>query len=164
MTWYAYRTAPRREFAVEEILRRHGLDVLCPVETKWKRQGRKKIPTDYPMLPRYLFAAGADPWAVCRALVNRGIVGVVSIDGRPAAIPEASIHRLARMSGGVARSSQAKVHKAFVVGDTAEIVIGPYRGHLVEIKNIKGRAATILLKMFGSEMPVEIGVDQLEAA
>lgn len=162
--WYAYRTAPRKEFAVEEILKRRGLQVLCPVETKHRRVGRKKVPHDYPMLPRYLFASGADPWDVVRALWGRGITGVVSIAGAPAPIPEDAVHRLARLSGRALPARTTRVHRAFVEGDTAEIVVGPYKGSLVPIEKIKGRVARVLVPMLGATLPAEIALEHLEAA
>jgi len=165
-SWYALRTAPQREFAVEEILKRRGMRAFTPTEVKWKRVGRqRKVPHNYPMLPRYVFASGADPWDVIRAYRERGLVqGVVGFDGRPAMISEDAIQRLARMSGGSVPTRSSRVHKAFVAGDKVEIMRGPLQHWIVPIDSINGCAARIIIPMLGTERPVEIPLEDLEAA
>ena len=139
MIWYALRTAPQKEFALVEILSRYAIQTFCPTETKWKRVGpkKKRTPCKYAMLPRYIFATGANPWDIVRDHRHRGIQGVVSFDGRPAAISEAAIERLARMSGAAMPTRSASVHRSFTPGDKVEIVAGPFQGWLVPIESIK---------------------------
>lgn len=165
--WHAFRTAPMKEFAVETILKSYGLRAFCPTETKWKRIGpkQKRTPFNYPMLPRYIFASGADPWDVVRSLRGRGIQGVVSFNGAPAQISEPQIERLARMSGASIPTRSAPVHRSFTAGDKVEIIRGPFQGYLVPIESINGRTAKVLMKLFNSpSFEVEIGLDDLEAA
>lgn len=165
-SWYAIRTAPMKEFAVAEMLRRYDLRSFCPTETKWRRTARhKRMPVTYAMLPRYTFMAGADPWDVVRAFQARGVQGVVGFSGRPAIIPDAAIARLARMSGAAIPTNVAPVHRGFTPGDKVRVSAGPLIGRLYELQTIKGRSGVILASMFGAEaMPVEIPLDALEAA
>lgn len=165
--WFALRVAPMREFAVEEILKRRGLRAFVPTEIKWKRSGRnKKVPHDYPMLPRYCFASGADPWDVIRAYRERGLVqGVVGFDGRPAMISEAAINRLARISGGAIPTRSTHVHRSFTVGDKVRLAYGPWNPHeIVEVSKIAGETGVVLMEMFGTVREVKVKLDQLEAA
>ena len=162
--WYALRTSPLKERAVTEILENRGVSALCPTETRWRRDGRKRrIPIERPLLPRYVLMRYDDPWAVVRAMQGRGVCGVVCFDGVPAKIPERSVEMLARRSGAVVNTA-TRVHRAFAPGDKVEIVSGPYRGWCVELKSIRGEVGKVLVRMFGAEMPAEIRLDQLEAA
>lgn len=163
--WFALRTSPMKEFAVEEILRRRGLSAFCPAETKWKRTGRnRRVQRDYALLPRYVFAAGADPWDVVRAFAGRGVTGVVTVDGRPGLIRDEAVQKLARMSGGLVPTSTARVHRSFRVGDLVELPGSAWAHLCVPILSIKGETARVLVPMFGGKQEVEVPVNQLEAA
>lgn len=162
--WFALRTAPMKEFAVEEILRLRGVTCFVPTEVKWRRHGRKKTPVARPLLPRYLFIRCPDPWDIVRAMQGRGVCGVVCFDGVPAAIPERAVESLASRSGAAVPTRSARVHRAFTAGEKVEIVSGPFQGWCVELTEIKGDVGRVLLKMFGTERTVEVSVSQLEAA
>jgi transcription antitermination factor NusG len=164
--WFALRVGPQKEFAVEEILKRRGLRAFCPTETKWKRVGRRKTPHNYPMLTRYVFASGADPWDIIRAYRDRGLVqGVVGFDGRPAMISEEAIQRLARISGGALPTKSTSIHKSFTAGDKVRFAYGPWNPHeIVEVSKIAGETGVVLMEMFGTVREVKVKLDQLEAA
>ena len=164
--WCALRTAPQKEFAVAEILKHRGVTAFAPTETKWRRTSRhKKQPVERPMLPRYIMVRFDDPWAIVRAMQGRGVCGLVCFGGEPARIPAESIDWLARRSGAAVPTSSTPVHRAFAPGDRVEIVSGPFKDWCVELKEIKGEAGIVLLKMFGDkEREVPVRLDQLEAA
>mgnify|MGYP002620395391 CR=1 FL=1 len=166
MTWYALRTAPMKEFAVETILKDRDLLAFCPTEVRYRFVGKKKVPHDYAMLARYLFASGDDLLSAVLRLKDRGLVnGLVGINGMPAPIPDAAILRLARMSGGSIPTKAPSVRKSFAAGDTVEVMDGCFKGALVPIESINGKTARVLMKMFNSEeRPVDIPLESLEAA
>lgn len=162
--WFVLRTEPRKEFAVEEILRRRGLRTFCPVETKWRRCGRRRrSPVSYPMLPRYVFAGGADPWDVVHTFDGRGVQGVVTVNGRPGLISQDAVERLARISGGLV-PTRTRVHRAFQVGDLVEIAGKGFQHLAVPILSIKGETARVLITLFGAPQEVDVPVSQLDAA
>lgn len=163
--WHALRTAPMKEFAVEEILRRRGVTALCPKLTQYRRVGRKRrVPVERPMLPRYLLMRYDDPWAVVRAMEGRGVTGLVCFGGVPARIPDQAVEWIASRSGLALPTRATPVHRAFAPGDKVEIVSGPFKGWCVELTEIKGDVGRVLLRMFGTERRVPIRLDQLEAA
>lgn len=164
--WYAIRTAPQREFAIEQILRLRGVTAFVPTETKWRRVGAKKkrTPVQRPMLPRYIMIQYPDPWAIVRAMQGRGVCGVVCFSGVPARIPDHAVSWLARRSGAAVPTRSVPVHRAFTPGDRVEIVSGPFQGWCVELTEIKGEVGKVLLEMFGTERTVPVRLDQLEAA
>lgn len=164
-SWYAIRTAPQREFSVEQILRIRGVTTFVPTETKWRRNGRKRrAPVQRPMLPRYVLMRFPDPWAVVHAMQDRGVCGLVCFAGVPAKIPEQAVAWLAQRSGAAVPTRNVSVHRAFTPGDRVEIVSGPFQGWCVELTEIKGEVGKVLLTMFGTERCVPVRLDQLEAA
>lgn len=166
MNWFALRVAPMKEFAIEQILQKRGVTAFCPTETKWRRVGAKKkrTPVQRAMLPRYIMIRYPDPWAIVRAMQDRGVCGVVCFAGVPAEIPEHSIAWLAKRSGAAVPTRHVPVHRAFAPGDRVEIVSGPFQGWCVELKEIKGEVGRVLLELFGTERQVPVRLDQLEAA
>lgn len=165
MNWYALRTQPMKEFAVEHILKDRGLRAFCPTEVRYKFVGKKKVPQDFAMLARYLFTSGDDLLLTVRWLRDRGLVnGLVGFDGVPAPIPETAVQRLARMSGSAVPTKSQAVRKSFNVGDKVEIMVGPLQALVVEVASIKGRAAKVIVPMLGTERAVEIPLESLEAA
>jgi transcription antitermination factor NusG len=164
-SWYCLKTAPQKELALAGILKEYGIVTFCPTETRWRRTARhKKVPVSYAMLPRYIFAAGDDPWSILRAHRHRGVQGVVGVAGRPVAIPERAIERLARISGAPIPTRSTPIRRSFAVGDKVEIMAGPLAAQIVEVARINGRTAEVIISMLGGDRPAEIPLECLEAA
>lgn len=166
MTWYALRTAPQREFAVEAMLRIKGYEVFLPTETKVRRQqGRngKRVTVTYPMFVRYIFVGGKFSWL--HLMAERHVSGVVGFDGTPSPISDAEISRMRAMSGSnVPHRHSVNPHRALRTGELAEITSGPFAGQVVKIEGLHGQKAKIFMNLFGTRKEVEIATDKLEAA
>lgn len=166
MIWYAIRTAPQREFAVEAMLHRKGYEVFLPIEVKTKlitRPRRSVKEVRYAMFIRYLFVGGRFSWL--QLLSENHVSGVVGFDGRPAGIPDAEIARLRSMSGSaIPHKWSVNPHRAVKTGDLAEISTGPFAGQIVKVEGLHGKKARIFLNLFGSRKEVEIDAANLEAA
>lgn len=149
---------------MEQILKARGVQAFLPTEVKWRRISRhKKTQVHYPLLPRYVFVTGADPWHVFRALHGRGVQGVVAFSGSPAAIRDEAVQRLAAIAGGMVQTRQ-QIHRAFIPGDRVVISRGPFKDWLVPIESISGESAKILMTMFGAVQEVKVPLAHLEAA
>lgn len=167
MTWFAFRTAPQKEFSAEALARtRLGVTAFTPREIKWRRSGPQRVRTQhvYPMFPRYLFASIPSASGLRRVLELNPIQGVVGFGGVPASISNTAMENLMKLSGTVVPTRTAPVHRAFVPGDTVEISAGPFKGHVVPVLGIKGKHAKVLLELFGTPQVVRIEVEQIEAA
>ena len=164
MTWYAIRTAPQRERAVEAMLRVQGYVVFLPVETKIKRVGLKRTRREvvYPMFVRYLFVRAPVPWLHLMA-VNH-VTGVVGFDGTPAPIEDHEIERIKNMSGNIPHRASVNPHRALRTGELAEITAGPFSGQVVKITGLHGNKARIFVNLFGGVKEAEILLADLEAA
>ena len=163
MTWYAIRTAPQREIAVEAMLRRKGYDVFLPIEVKSKRMGKKKyVAVTYPMFTRYMFVGGGFSWL--HLMAERHVTGVVGFDGSPAPISDTEIAKLRNMSGDIPHRHSVNPHRALRTGELAEIQTGPFAGQVVKIEGLHGNKARIFMNLFGVRKLAEIELSKLEAA
>lgn len=165
MTWYAIRTAPQREIAVEAMLRRKGYEVFLPTETKIRRpsiKSRKRLAVIYPMFTRYVFIGGGFSWL--HLLAERHVTGVVGFDGAPAPISEAEILKLKNMSGDIPHRHSVNPHRALRTGELAEIQSGPFAGQVVKIEGLLGNKARIFMNLFGVRKLADIELSKLEAA
>lgn len=167
MIWFAIRTAPQRELAVEAMLRRQGYDVFCPLETKLRKsisKGRRVVrEVTYPLFVRYIFVGGKFSWL--HLMAERHVTGVVGFDGRPAPISDAEIRRLRAMSGtAVPHRHSVNPHRALRTGELAEITAGAFAGQVVKVDGLHGTKARIFVNLFGSIKSVEIDAANLVAA
>ncbi len=167
--WFAIRTAPQRELAVEAMLRRKGYKVFLPVERKIKTgramRGKRMavVHRVYPMFTRYLFIGGEFSWL--HLMAENHVTGVVGFDGCPAPIANAEIERVRAMSGSnIPHRFSENPHRAIRTGELAEISFGPFAGQIVKVEGLHGRKAKIFLNLFGARKSVEIDVANLEAA
>lgn len=165
MTWYAIRTAPQRELAVEAMLRRKGYTVHLPTETKTRRaggfKGKRKVVT-YPKFTRYIFIKA--PFSFLHLMAENHVSSVVGFDGSPAPITDEKFEAVLSMPSNVPHKHSVNPHRALRTGEMAEITSGPFQGQVVKVQGIYGAKARIFLSLFGNGKEVEILLDKLEAA
>jgi transcription antitermination factor NusG len=183
-SWYAVRVAPQKEFTLggrhdasgewfPGVLERKGYSqVFVPTETKFRKtlhKGRRvSIPVLYPLFTSYIFVGGAFSWQ--HLLTENHVQGVVGFpdehgNRRPAPISESEMDKLRAMSGGlVPHRRSVNPHRAWRVGEKAEIAVGPYQGQITDIVGLHGRWAEIFVNLFGSRRLVTILSEHLEAA
>jgi transcriptional antiterminator NusG len=88
--WYAIWTRSRHEQVVCEQIARKHYDAFLPTITRWSRWKDRKKKIDWPLFPGYCFAR-FDPAEALAILKCTGVVNIVSVEGKPAAIPEHEI-------------------------------------------------------------------------
>ncbi|MEG9884803.1 MAG: transcription termination/antitermination NusG family protein [Hyphomicrobiales bacterium] len=169
--WYGVLGRSGKEFVAQKVIARAGACAWLPLHTKWRLQNhfsRAKIKIAYPVIAGCLFvgfkAGHEDWWAVRR---KAGCVhGVIGIRGYPVAITGA------RLSAFVARNrirfgapNEQRFMRSrheFKVGDSARIVEGPFEGRVVDVRQIKGGYARVLMMLLGGSREVKLMLDQLE--
>jgi transcriptional antiterminator NusG len=89
-SWFAIWTRSRHEHVVREQIERKHLDAFLPTITRWSHWKDRKKKIDWPLFPGYCFARFEQNEALS-ILKCTGVVNIVSVEGKPAPIPEHEI-------------------------------------------------------------------------
>lgn len=172
LDWYALVVPPQREVLTQEILDRLGFATFVPVERRWRRRNKfakAKELIAYALAPRYVFLGlepGDTPWWDLGQV--HLVTGVVGHEGVPAEIPKQPMLDVIRSYANGLNAPTAerwmRTRREFRVGDQVEVVGGPLAGLRVEVVEISGSKAKVLLQLFGSVQNVWSPLDNLEAA
>lgn len=170
--WHALIVAPQREKLVVGLLDRSGISAFFPVIERSTRRRGKKVVYEARFLPGYVFARFPGPivWpAVARIDAVRDMVRVR--DGRPAVLRAEDLDALYAMRSRAlaeidderrAREARRCALRARA-GGRARIRSGAYAGQVVDVLEVDGARSRIVLPLFGSAVPGEIGTDDLIA-
>jgi len=176
--WYAVRVPHRflrprgktyrntQPFLIETILRKRDFEIFVPSKKVWRRTPRKtkeKHLVKVAALSGWVFVGwptSEDRWS---ALLEHGCVTrVAGIGGQPYAIPQDVMTRLFQRWGGVAIGDTTHTLSHLNIGDHAKIMHGPLEGADVEICDLKGPKARVLLDCLGSKHLLEIKTHELD--
>ncbi|MGP8244309.1 MAG: transcription termination/antitermination protein NusG [Bryobacteraceae bacterium] len=91
--WYALVVQPRHEKAVEEYLRKRGLEALCPTYRAARRWSDRTKVIDFPLFEGYVFCCFSYAQRIL-ALSTTGVRSIVSFGPAPEPIPEVEIAAL----------------------------------------------------------------------
>ena len=181
--WYAIRVHPQREMTLAGrydengdwlpgMLEKRGYQVFCPTEIKFRktiRKGRRvSVPRVYSMFVGYIFVGGKFSWL--ELMAENYITGVVGFPDefgrrRPAPISESEMAKLREMSGGlIPHRRSVNTHRAFRVGESAAIAVGPFAHQIVQIAGLHGTKARVFLNLFNITREVEVDLDMLDVA
>lgn len=172
LDWYAFTVHPTSEYTAAALLRLRGIDTFVPTETRWRATNRftksRRIRHEecFPALPGYVFAgfSGEPPWYGISFI--RSITGVVGSKNRPHPIVAKDLRRFfATTANGTLRAPAAQRHmqtrEEFGVGDRAEVVAGPFVGHVVDVVEIKGAMAKALMPLFNVVRKIDLPLENL---
>lgn len=170
--WYALRTAPQREHKARDLLGRVGIEAVVPTELRYLRRtgNRKKVERAYPLVVGYVLVKSPGiymPWhLVFTPRTAPYIKAVVSFDGRPAPIDDATVQRLVAMSSAaVPYASSVNTRRAsFSRGERVAVVSGPLKGLEAKIEDISQCRAHIVVSMFGKPHRVSLDLSDVSAA
>jgi len=170
--WYALRVPPQKEFAAQMILRKKGLATFLPVHRSWRRRNKYtkiKELRQFPLMPRYVFTGFPKRipiWFDVFALPL--ITGVVGVNGTPRLLDEAAMERImGAYENAIDAPKEQKwmpTHNEFAVGDTAQVMGGPFDGLKVPVVEINGAYAKVLISLFNAKTAMNIPLEQLYAA
>jgi len=180
--WVAAQVLPAKEFAAARLLRMMGFAALVPKVTRqvrYSRHAKRTRPVDYPLIAGYVLAgvpSGHDWMEVGRAGLVRGIVGRMIGDTRvPLFLVTKELRRVVEEFGdgsnATIRAPATEPGEMFsVISVTSEHVgrevlveKGPFAGRMVELSEIDGKTARVLLPLFGG-VSTPIPLDFLRAS
>jgi transcription antitermination factor NusG len=157
--WWAVYTRHQHEKSVVEYLSKHNLETFLPIYDVVRQWKDRKKKLSLPLFPCYVFLRGSSECRV-QILSTPGVRSIVSMVGRPAAIPEAEIEAIRRV---VESSLTVEPHPFLCRGDRVRIKSGP----LAEIEGIlvrsKGSSRLILsAELLQKSIAVEVDAFAVE--
>jgi len=148
-----------------DILPQLGISAFAPVEQRTRRAGRGRrssITRGQVIMSGYVIAGfrGRPNWYILNQL--QFIFGVVSRDGKPAAIPAESMNRLY----GIHQSPVTPLPgaKSLAVGDTIRVTQGGFAGFEAKLLDISGAECEFVVQLFGRDVKWRQQINQVEAA
>jgi len=181
MIWHILTTAPQREFAAQDALRRLGLSTMIPVEYRWhdvrKHGGTKKAKIEkvvkaHPLWPRYVFV-GCDrfgfPWREVYSLHADGrplITGALYRNGMPYALSHVERLHIGQLTDVAKPQVPPDPSRRLYPGDKVRIIAGPFSGFPATVHRTakNGESVTVIKKLFGTLVEATIPVSMVEAA
>ena len=173
MDWYALVVPAQKELAVRSMLEKAGLEVIVPVEMKWKRKGRhvrragRMVECEYPLMPRYVFVGfnGEPNWWYLRNLEfadgRKVVQSVLGYGGMPRPLKADAVNALHGLKFAIPTFNP---HKGVRVGDTAQFAFGPMRGQIAKVRKIVAKRARVLINLFNTWKEISVPLEFLEAA
>ena len=122
--WYAAYTRARHEKMVSRQLEERSVSCFLPLYSSVRRWKDRRKTLELPLFPGYVFVH-ISPEERIRVLGTPGVARFVSVNGRPAEVPDCDIESLQR---GVANGIHTEPHPYLKVGQKVRIKRGPLAG------------------------------------
>jgi transcription antitermination factor NusG len=153
--WYAVWTRFRHEQLVREQLEQKSFEAFLPTVARWSRWKDRKKKINWPLFPGYCFVR-SDGRNTLPILTCAGVVSIVSLDGKPAPIPDQEIDGIRQL----VQSELAFDPCPFIKeGSMVEVIHGPLKGVSGRLVRKDARARLILtVDLIGQAVSVEVDV------
>ena len=136
MKWYAVQCKSDKTLDTRDELSFDGIPAFAPLMSQPVKKGHNKRPSRAiaPLLPGYVFVqlGPRSDWGSVRATPN--VHRFVEFNGMPQPIPEHAMRTLRRLK----KEDIDRVLEKLKPGGKAELTDGPFVGHTVDVKGVKG--------------------------
>lgn len=152
--WFAVWTRSRHEQVVREQLEGKNIIAFLPTITRWSRWKDRKKKIDWPLFPGYCFAQ-FDPDDALPVLKCTGVVNIVSVEGRPAPIPEFELDSIRLLVDSELQFDPCPLIRE---GMMVEVTHGPLRGVVGRLVRKDAPKARLVLSvdLIGQAVSVEV--------
>ena len=152
--WFAIWTRSRHEQVVREQLERQHIEAFLPTVTRWSRWKDRKKKIDWPLFPGYCFAR-FDPANTLPVLKCTGVVNIISVEGRPAPIPESELDSIRTL---VASELQYDPCPLVREGQMVQVTHGPLKSVIGRLVRKDTQRARLILSvdLIGQAVSVEV--------
>jgi transcription antitermination factor NusG len=159
-SWFAIWTRSRHEQVVREQIERRHFDAFLPTITRWSRWKDRKKKIDWPLFPGYCFARFKEEDSLS-ILKCTGVVNIVSVEGRPAPIPEHEIDSIRRLLESNLQYDPCPLIRE---GMMVEVTHGALKGVVGRLVR-KGAHARLILSvdLIGQGVSVEVDAADVRA-
>ena len=131
-----------------------GLKAFLPTSPRWSRWKDRKKRIDWPLFPGYCFVHVA-PGVLPRVRKCAGVVSILSIEGRPAPIPDFEIESVRTFLASHLTGDPCPLIEE---GDLVEVTSGPLRGVIGRLVR-KGSQARLIVSVGLLGQGISVGVD-----
>jgi transcription antitermination factor NusG len=154
LPWFAIWTRSRHEQVVREQLEKKRIDAFLPTIPRWSRWKDRKKKIDWPLFPGYCFAR-FDPANTLPILKCTGVVNIVSVEGKPASIPEHELDSIRVLVGSELQNDPCPLIRE---GMMVEVVHGPLSGVIGRLVRKDAQRARLVLSvdLIGQGVSVEV--------
>ena len=155
--WYVLHVKPRTEKKVAERLSRARRWHYLPLWTKVRRVQRRKVRTEVPVFPGYVFARLNSDARLAMLRTNM-IVRLI-----PVPRPRELIHQLRQIAHAGRAGHEPRKVPLFKVGDLVRVTQGPFYGVEGYIKRDEGGTFIVLnVEILGQAVAVSISPSDCE--
>ena len=153
-SWFAIWTRSRHEQVVRQQLENRRIEAFLPTITRWSRWKDRKKKIDWPLFPGYCFAR-FDPSNTLPVLKCTGVVNIVSVEGKPASIPEYELDSIRLLVGSELQYDPCPLVRE---GMMVEVSHGPLRGVVGRLMRKDAHRARLILSvdLIGQAVSVEV--------
>jgi len=153
-SWFAVWTRSRHEQVVRAQLETKHIEAFLPTITRWSRWKDRKKKIDWPLFPGYCFAR-FDPDHALPVLKCSGVVNIVSVEGKPAAIPDYELESIRTLVASDLTFDSCPLIKE---GMMVEVTHGPLRGVIGRLMRKDNERARLVLAvdLIGQAVSVEV--------
>jgi transcription termination/antitermination protein NusG len=158
--WFALWTRSRHEKVVLERLLQKGFEAFLPTFVRWRRERGHLQKANMPLFPGYCFARFETTRRLA-VLECIGVVGIVSVQGRPAPIPDQELVQLQQViETKLAFDPCPYIREGMLV----EVVSGPMRGIEGRLLRKDGKKATVVLgvELINRALKIEVEAADIE--
>ena len=154
MPWFAVWTRSRHEQVVREQLEKQRIDAFLPTIPRWSRWKDRKKKIDWPLFPGYCVAR-FEPANTLPILKCTGVVNIVSVEGKPASIPEHELDSIRVLVGSELQYDPCPLIRE---GMMVEVVHGPLSGVIGRLVRKDAQRARLVLSvdLIGQGVSVEV--------
>lgn len=159
--WYAAYTFARHEKCVALQLQQRGFDHFLPIHQEVHRWKDRRKVVEMPLFPGYVFVRMCVSEQV-RVLQVASVAQLVSVQGKPVALPDAEIDVL---RNGLSENLHAEPHPYLRVGRRVHITRGPLAGASgVLVRKKQGFRVVLSVEMIMRSVSVEIDIQDVAPA
>lgn len=155
--WYVLHVKPRTEKKVAERLARARRWHYLPLWTKVRRVQRRKVRTEVPVFPGYVFAR-LNPDARREILRTNMVVRLIIVPR-----PRELVHQLRQIAHAGRAGQEPRKVPVFKAGDLVRVTQGPFYGVEGYIKRDDGGTSIVLnVEILGQAVAVSISPSDCE--
>jgi transcriptional antiterminator NusG len=146
LRWYALYTRPRWEKKIADLLEAKKIENYCPMQkTERNWSDRKKIILE-PLFKSYVMVRLA-PKAHIPVLQTDGVLGFVTVQGKPAVIRDEEIAAVKQFLNDY---EQVRVERIDVnINDEVTIIKGPLTQQTGQVQEVNGKIVKVMLPSLG---------------